>query len=754
MTSTPAASPSLKGPYPADWPGPGPIDLQKHDGPHASSTTEWWYFNGHFETLAGRKLSLFASFFRIVKGQDPVTKKLQYAHSVTWALTDASAGEYWSESRIDKDSPRLGLQKLDRGEGTQDPRMRRAIRELLERGQVPYPDQVFQGDVYVDTQRLDLDFDGQRFWKDESGAYHLFLRHAHLTLGAELVIRPEKGPVRHGQDGVVKGVSGEDMFYYFLPRCQVTGTLLLPGGAEGVSQGSGWYDHEFGLHQGITDEKKKGQDIGWNWVGLQLSDGRELSAYRMVDEDTGAVVGEGAILVDESGAGQRLQDVQLDGDAIWTSTRTFHDYPTHWRLQVPGAQIDLQLRAAVDDQEFITVISKPAFWEGRCTVEGVVGGKTVSGLGYIERSGQGNISNLDGFFGAVGRQVRKSVDAILPHQPTYEQTRDLVASKDREQNMRGVDIEQLARTMVKPVRTIVDRGGKSWRSYAALACCDVVGGDSRQYVQWLAMPELMHVGSLIVDDVQDKSDVRRGGPTVHKIFGDAIAINAGTACYFMGQKLLVGKEMSAAKKLRLYDLYFESLRAGHAGQALDLDGLDHMMPKAVAEGGGDWLEERVLAVHRLKTAAPAASLARMGALVGGGSEAQIDGVGRFFESVGLAFQIVDDVLNLRGFKGNLKDRGEDIRHGKITLPVAKGLARLGAEDRAWLWRVVQSHTDDQGLVEAVIAKLEECGAIQACEDQSREMIESAWQALDPLVEPSMPKVMLRAFGWYVLERHY
>ena len=112
------------------------------------------------------------------------------------------------------------------------------------------------------------------------------------------------------------------------------------------------------------------------------------------------------------------------------------------------------------------------------------------------------------------------------------------------------------------------------------------------------------------------------------------------------------------------------------------------------------------------------------------------------------------MLNLRGFRGNLKDRGEDIAHGKVTLPVVKGMARLEREQRQWLWDTVRSMPQDREVIEQTIALLEECGAIQACEDEARQLVEAAWTALDPLVEPSLPKVMLRAFGWYVLERHY
>src|SRR5207237_4996744 len=104
---------------------------------------------------------------------------------------------------------------------------------------------------------------------------------------------------------------------------------------------------------------------------------------------------------------------------------------------------------------------------------------------------------------------------------------------------------------------------------------------------------------------------------------------------------------------------------------------------AIASGDSTALENRILATHRLKTASPAGTLARMGAIVGGGSEAQIEAVGLFFEAVGLAFQLIDDVLNLRGFKNDLKSAGEDITNGTITLPVAKAMSRLEKADREW-----------------------------------------------------------------------
>ena len=162
----------------------------------------------------------------------------------------------------------------------------------------------------------------------------------------------------------------------------------------------------------------------------------------------------------------------------------------------------------------------------------------------------------------------------------------------------------------------------------------------------------------------------------------------------------------------------------------------------------------MLAIHRLKTAVPAGMAARIGAILGRGTDVQIEGVGKFFEAVGLAFQIVDDVLNLRGFKGDLKARGEDIQQGKLTLPVIKGLGKLPKKDRRWLWKTLSGKPQDPEIVAKVIEKLESVGAIEACADEARDLVESAWTRLDPLVADTQYKVMFRAFGWYVLERHY
>ncbi|MBL8788569.1 MAG: polyprenyl synthetase family protein [Deltaproteobacteria bacterium] len=773
---------SLRLTRPADWPPPkassdsvdAAIELGRHDLPHRSSLTEWWYVNAHVGTADGRKLSLFAAFFRIAKGQDEVTRETLYAHSLTWALSDVDGRRYLSDTVVDKDAPRLGLERLARAEASgnkgaaKDPRVRRALREMLERGQVPYPDHMFETDPYVAERRLALDYDGNCFEKLDNGDYKLSLWHRYHEVGVELVLTPQKAPVRHGDDGVVRGPDGADMFYYFIPRLAVAGHVTMNAVAVPVTSGSAWYDHEFGGQhaptsaEGAAEDLQKRADAGvsaaeqvaWSWAAVQLDDGTELTAYDMVDLADGKHLGKRLVHIDAEGRRREWLDAELLPIGEWRSTRSFNSYPTRWRLVSREAGLELDLNASFDDQELVTLISKPAFWEGRVEAEGRFGPATVRGVGYVERSGHLAVEDLEGFFKAVGKEVRKSVANLLPYEPTHDQVRDLIASEARGHYMEGVDVRQFVKTGVAPVREITDRGGKGWRSYAALACCDVVGGDSRDFVHWLAMPELMHVGSLIVDDVQDRSTVRRGGPACHVTHGEALAINAGTSCYFMGQHLLHGTQVSTAQKLELYDLYFEALRAGHAGQAADIEGLWSYIPRAVETGDITELESRVLAIHRLKTAAPAGALARMGALVGGGTRAQIEGLGRYFESLGLAFQMVDDVLNLRGFAGELKMRGEDLAHGKVTLPVVKALGRLGHDERRHLADAIQKKPETQPEVDALIAIIESTGGLSATSQQARDLVESAWNAVEVMLEPSIVKLMLRSFGWFVLERHY
>lgn len=734
---------------PFDWPGPGPIDLALHDRPHRSSTTEWWYLNAHVEDGNGRAYSLFAAFFALAIGRDEQSGEHRYAYSVEWALVDVAQQRYLCDSLLDRSAPEVGIRRIDDGEGVKDRLFARATREMLAKGALPLPDRMLERAPQVAWDRLALDFDGNRLQKREDGQYELVLQRSDGSTGCALVFAPEKPVVRHGRDGVVRGAAAEHMFYYFTPACAVRGELIVDGERKHV-HGRGWYDHEFGGQ----DAARAGQglsDVAWNWVALQLDDGWELSLYQLYDAHSGERLPEsGVIAIAADGSAQRIEDYKLTPLADWKSTRTFNSYPTRWALEVPALKLALTLEAEFGAQEFVTLISPPAFWEGRVRACGTRGENVLGGLGFIERSGFSNVDTIDAFFAAVGAETRVAVGALLG---TGDLAR-LTGAPDGTHWAEGADLAQLNRTMASPIREIVERGGKTWRSYGLLACIDAVGGDSQAFRSWLALPELVHVGSLIVDDVQDRSARRRGGPSAHTVHGEPLAINAGCVAYFLAELAMRAVSLSDAQRVQVYQWYFAAMRAAHMGQALDLDGLEALVPSVLLSGDIAALERRLFATHTLKSGAAPSALARVAVVLGNGQELQGKALGGLFEAFGLAFQIMDDVLNLRGFAGELKTRGEDIADGKVTAPVVKALARLGREQRERLWQIISARSKEVTSIAEAIELITKCGALDACETEARAIIEAAWAQVDPVLPDSFAKSRLRAFGWFVLERHY
>jgi geranylgeranyl pyrophosphate synthase/predicted secreted hydrolase len=740
--------------FPSDWPADGPIDLSIHDLPHLSSSTEWWYMHSHIQA-GERNFSLFASFFKSAYGYDKKSKKALYGYSVIWAISDLDNKKYHTVSLVDRKAPQIGIERIKKGQLVKDPHLKRAALEMLAKGVVPYPDELLTGDPIIAADKLHLDFDGNTFTKRKNGKYVLHLFHKELNIGADLEFTPQKPPTRHGDNGVVRGVSAEDMFYYFIPRNEVKGSITLKGEKHKITSGSGWYDHEFGAHpEKKNDEQKK--EVSWNWIAVQLDNGCELSAYDLIDLKTGEDCGSFIILIDEKGNRHHSTNYHLRpvGEE-WTSTRTFNTYPALWELEAPDFKLSLQIEAAFPAQEFATVISKPAFWEGRMNAKGKMRGKNVSGPAYIERHGFVNSSDLNSFLKAVSKQTLRSVSKIIPLAFGQEKFEELVSKRGNAHLTENIDKQAYINTFIRPIREITDRGGKSWRSYATIACCDVVGGSSQEAIDWLALPELMHVGSLMVDDVQDGSAVRRGGPAAHMLHGQATAINSGTAAYFLGQICIYQLDMEFERKVQVYNWYFEAMRASHSGQAMDIKGLDYMMPEALADDRvAKLLSKRVIATHRLKSAAPASYLAQIGALIGSASKEQIVGLGDYYEKLGIAFQIIDDTLNLKGFKDHLKTKAEDITAGKITYPVAVAMAHLDQKDRKELWKIVSAKTSDIKQLTRAIALIDKHKVIERCEREAKTMLEKAWWRLDPLIKDSMVKLNMRAFGWFVLDRTY
>jgi geranylgeranyl diphosphate synthase type II len=214
-------------------------------------------------------------------------------------------------------------------------------------------------------------------------------------------------------------------------------------------------------------------------------------------------------------------------------------------------------------------------------------------------------------------------------------------------------------------------GGKRLRPILCVSGASAVGGDERDVLPVACALELIHTYSLIHDDLpaMDDDDMRRGKPTCHKVFGEAVAVLAGDgllteAFYLMSRKDLSG-HMSPHALLQVIPMIASA--AGYqgmvGGQVVDIQ----------SEGKG--VEASLVEfIHTHKTGALITASVVSGALMGGGTQEQVAAIRTYGQKIGLAFQIADDILDIEGDTRTLgKGVGNDARKGKITYPSVLGL---------------------------------------------------------------------------------
>jgi len=214
-------------------------------------------------------------------------------------------------------------------------------------------------------------------------------------------------------------------------------------------------------------------------------------------------------------------------------------------------------------------------------------------------------------------------------------------------------------------------GGKRIRPILAIAAAQAIGRQAAGVEHAAIALELVHTYSLIHDDLPalDNDDLRRGRPTCHKVFGDALAILAGDALLTLGFEVLSRlPDLAPERKIRLVE---ELSRAGGTvggmigGQVNDIEG-ERKKPTPLL----------LDSIHRAKTGALLRASSRMGAIYAGASEEELAALSLYGEHAGLAFQIIDDVLDVEESSEALgKTAGKDEAQQKITFPAVYGLER-------------------------------------------------------------------------------
>jgi len=250
--------------------------------------------------------------------------------------------------------------------------------------------------------------------------------------------------------------------------------------------------------------------------------------------------------------------------------------------------------------------------------------------------------DLDSYLERWRKRVNRKLDELLPAEDAYPHS------------------------LHRAVRYSVFAGGKRLRPILCVAGCEAVGGRGDDAVQMGAAIEMVHTYSLIHDDLpaMDDDDLRRGKPTCHREFGEALAVLAGDALLTEAFAVVA---MDADREPWLRNvLVAELARAAGtagmvAGQAVDME----------MEGGKFTLSD-VHYIHEHKTAEMIAMSVVTGAMIGGAAGDDTEFLRQYGRKIGLAFQITDDLLNLRGGKDLGKATGTDAQRGKATYPAAAG----------------------------------------------------------------------------------
>lgn len=232
--------------------------------------------------------------------------------------------------------------------------------------------------------------------------------------------------------------------------------------------------------------------------------------------------------------------------------------------------------------------------------------------------------------------------------------------------------EGYQKTIMEAMNYSLKAGGKRLRPILTLESCKAVGGMEEDAIPFAVAVEMIHTYSLIHDDLPalDNDDLRRGKPTNHKIFGDAMATLAGDALLNYAFEVMLSSSIDKDNPNK----YLKAINeiATHAGiygmiggQVVDIESENKVIEK-----------EKLDFIHLNKTAAMIVGCMRAGAIIGGASEDELQRITKYGKNIGLSFQIVDDILDITGDEKTLgKPIGSDIENHKSTYPSLLGLEK-------------------------------------------------------------------------------
>jgi octaprenyl-diphosphate synthase len=277
-------------------------------------------------------------------------------------------------------------------------------------------------------------------------------------------------------------------------------------------------------------------------------------------------------------------------------------------------------------------------------------------------------------------------------------------------------------------RHIQASGGKRLRPTLVLLSTNLFGPVSDLAVSMAAVVEMIHTATLVHDDVIDAAETRRGKPSTNALWGNNTSVLAGDWLYMQAFQVAI-----RARNFRILDLLIGLTQLMVEGELLQLERI----------GKIDITEADYMELIDRKTAGLFSTCARLGAMTGGASEEDESKLGEFAWNLGIAFQLVDDILDFTSREMILgKPVGNDLREGKVTLPLLYALRDANAQEREMVATVVREQEYKSIRFEQVIALLRKYQGIERARERAEMFTERARSIIQTFPESQYQRALL------------
>jgi octaprenyl-diphosphate synthase len=283
---------------------------------------------------------------------------------------------------------------------------------------------------------------------------------------------------------------------------------------------------------------------------------------------------------------------------------------------------------------------------------------------------------------------------------------------------------------------LIEAGGKRLRPMLTLAAARMCGYDGPFHIHLAATVEFIHTATLLHDDVVDESTQRRGRPTANLLWDNTSSVLVGDYLFARSFQLMV-----ETGSLRVLDILANAAATIAEGEVLQLTAARNLATT----------EETYLKVVRGKTAALFSAATEVGGVIAGMDDDAVGALFAYGDALGVAFQIVDDVLDYGGTSAIGKNIGDDFRERKLTLPVIKAVAKADAEERAFWVRTIEKGQQGDGDLEMALAILARHGAVEAARQEAIAWVGKAKAEMTQLPEHPL-RDMLVDLADYVVAR--